>query len=72
MIVKKDRSKASRSESKIAARSALEEGEEDPNADVSMMPADQLAFDIDEKPAETLISVYEKFPLYIEAKVLQN
>ncbi len=35
-----------------------------------MIPIDQLGFDIDERPSETLINIYDKFPFYIELKVL--
>lgn len=48
---------------------SLEEGEEDPNADIAMLQQEVLDFDIDEKPLETLIDEYHKFPQYIEVKV---
>ena len=48
---------------------ALEEGEEDPNAEQCIAQSNQLSFDLEERPSETLINEYAKFPLYIEARV---
>jgi ubiquitin-protein ligase len=50
----------------------LEEGEEDPNADILNLQPDQMAFDLDEKPSDTLVGEYTKFPLFIECRVQQN
>lgn len=48
----------------------LEEGEEDPNADVQMSPA-SASFELDERPGESLINKYVKFPMYLEVVVQQ-
>lgn len=46
----------------------LEEGEEDPNSEGISEPLKD-SFDLEDKPQETLIGKYVKFPLYIEVVI---
>ncbi|TNV84672.1 hypothetical protein FGO68_gene6114 [Halteria grandinella] len=48
----------------------LEEGEEDPNSEANQASEPLKAqFDLEDKPLETLINKYAKFPLYIEVVI---